>query len=205
MPEAVPEKVFWAAGKLYSLKKMQMPAVMVDLDLDHLEGYTEYYKRYGYLCNTQRRDIPDVYPGKEFFHMKPEYRFDPDWSFEVLPVNTCMLYIADEAFKNYYVDSSITFMENCLETEENLCHMVFAEQRLLAMCAEKQGKQISSFFPGRHRIENQDIFTHLWGYKNILKFNYKEREAFNRKMYDRIVREFPEEETTLKQLPISGL
>lgn len=25
---------------------------------DHLEGYTEYYKRYGYLCNTQRRDIP---------------------------------------------------------------------------------------------------------------------------------------------------
>jgi hypothetical protein len=146
-----------------------------------------------------------VYPGKEFFHMKQEYRFDPDWSFEVLPVNTCMLYIADEAFKNYYVDSSITFMENCLETEENLCHMVFAEQRLLAMCAEKQGKQISSFFPGSAQIENQDIFTHLWGYKNILKFNYKEREAFNRKMYDRIVREFPEEETTLKQLPISGL
>ena len=33
VPEAVPEKVFWAAGKLYSLKKMQMPAVMVDLDL----------------------------------------------------------------------------------------------------------------------------------------------------------------------------
>ena len=137
--------------------------------------------------------------------MKQEYRFDPDWSFEVLPVNTCMLYIADEAFKNYYVDSSITFMENCLETEENLCHMVFAEQRLLAMCAEKQGKQISSFFPGSAQIENQDIFTHLWGYKNILKFNYKEREAFNHKMYDRIVREFPEEETTLKQLPISGL
>ena len=25
---------------------------------DHLERYTEYYKRYGYLCNTQRRDIP---------------------------------------------------------------------------------------------------------------------------------------------------
>lgn len=83
--------------------------------------------------------------------------------------------------------------------------MVFAEQRLLAMCAEKQGKQISSFFPGSAQIENQDIFTHLWGYKNILKFNYKEREAFNHKMYDRIVWEFPEEETTLKQLPISGL
>lgn len=67
------------------------------------------------------------------------------------------------------------------------------------------GKADIIFFPGSAQIENQDIFTHLWGYKNILKFNYKEREAFNRKMYDRIVREFPEEETTLKQLPISGL
>jgi hypothetical protein len=205
VPEAVPEKVFWAAGKLYSLKKMQMPAVMVDLDLIIWKDIRNIIKDTD-ICAIHREGIfPDVYPGKEFFHMKPEYRFDPDWSFEVLPVNTCMLYIADEAFKNYYVDSSITFMENCLETEENLCHMVFAEQRLLAMCAEKQGKQISSFFPGSAQIENQDIFTHLWGYKNILKFNYKEREAFNRKMYDRIVREFPEEETTLKQLPISGL
>lgn len=205
VPEAVPEKVFWAVGKLYSLKKMQMPAVMVDLDLIIWKDIRNIIKDTD-ICAIHREGIfPDVYPGKEFFHMKQEYRFDPDWSFEVLPVNTCMLYIADEAFKNYYVDSSITFMENCLETEENLCHMVFAEQRLLAMCAEKQGKQISSFFPGSAQIENQDIFTHLWGYKNILKFNYKEREAFNRKMYDRIVREFPEEETTLKQLPISGL
>ena len=144
VPEAVPEKVFWAAGKLYSLKKMQMPAVMVDLDLIIWKDIRNIIKDTD-ICAIHREGIfPDVYPGKEFFHMKQEYRFDPDWSFEVLPVNTCMLYIADEAFKNYYVDSSITFMENCLETEENLCHMVFAEQRLLAMCAEKQGKQICS-------------------------------------------------------------
>lgn len=122
-----------------------MPAVMVDLDLIIWKDIRNIIKDTD-ICAIHREGIfPDVYPGKEFFHMKQEYRFDPDWSFEVLPVNTCMLYIADEAFKNYYVDSSITFMENCLETEENLCHMVFAEQRLLAMCAEKQGKQISSF------------------------------------------------------------
>ncbi len=67
----------------------------------------------------------------------------------VLPVNTCMLYIADNAFKDYYTESAIAFMENCLEKEENLCHMVFfAEQRMLAMCAEKKQKKISSFFSG---------------------------------------------------------
>ncbi len=143
-------------------KKMQMPAVMVDLDLIIWKDIRNIIKDTD-ICAIHREGIfPDVYPGKEFFHMKQEYRFDPDWSFEVLPVNTCMLYIADEAFKNYYVDSSITFMENCLETEENLCHMVFAEQRLLAMCAEKQGKQISSFFPVRHRSRTR-ISSHIYG------------------------------------------
>ena len=129
-------KVFWAAGKLYSLKKMQMPAVMVDLDLIIWKDIRNIIKDTD-ICAIHREGIfPDVYPGKEFFHMKPEYRFDPDWSFEVLPVNTCMLYIADEAFKNYYVDSSITFMENCLETEENLCHMVLRNSGFLR-CAQR--------------------------------------------------------------------
>lgn len=87
--------------------------------------------------------------------------------------------MAKEQFKNYYVDSSIQFMENCRETEENLCHMVFAEQRLLAMCAARKGKIIASFFPEAADIERQDVFTHLWGYKNILKFNYGKRVEFN--------------------------
>ena len=51
VPEAVPEKVFWAAGKLYSLKKMQMPAVMVDLDLISVQ-YTE--KGYSLTCIREK-------------------------------------------------------------------------------------------------------------------------------------------------------
>ncbi len=96
-----------------------------------------------------------MYPGREFFNMKDGYAFDPGWSWDEPPVNTCMLYMADEQFKNYYVDSSINFMENCRETEENLCHMVFAEQRLLAMCAGREGKIISSFFPEAADIEGR--------------------------------------------------
>ena len=71
-----------------------------------------------------------------------------------------MLYMAKEQFKNYYVDSSIQFMENCRETEENLCHMVFAEQRLLAMCAARKGKIIASFLE-REFPEEADVISEL--------------------------------------------
>lgn len=205
VPASVPEKVFWAAGKLYSLQKIKMPAVMIDLDLIIWQDIRDIISGTD-ICAIHREGIfPDVYPGKEFFHMKPEYKFDSEWNWNVLPVNTCMLYIADNAFKDYYTESAIAFMENCLEKEENLCHMVFAEQRMLAMCAEKKQKKISSFFPGSTDIGNQDIFTHLWGYKNILKFNYNERMEFNRKMVKRIIQEFPEEKRVLDGLEISGL
>lgn len=203
--DVVNEKVFWAAGKLYSLKEIKMPAVMIDLDLIIWKNITDIISGTDILAIHREGIFPDTYPDKTFFNMKEGYEFDEAWDWNVFPVNTCMLYLSDEEFKNYYTDASIEFMENCAETEENLCHMVFAEQRLLAMCAAKKGRTISSFFPGSTDIENQDIFTHLWGYKNILKFNYKERTAYNKKIYDRIVAEFPEEKMTLENLNIAGI
>lgn len=203
VPDAVPERVFWAAGKLYALREISAPVVMVDLDLIIWKDIRDILKGTD-ICAIHREGIfPDVYPGKEFFRMNSDYTFDPEWNWNVLPVNTCMLYLQEEAFKNYYADSAIYFMEHCAEQEENLCHMVFAEQRMLALCAEKAGKRISSFFPGSTDIGRQDIFTHLWGYKNILKFNYGERTAFNRKLYDRILQEFPEEAPTLAVLQVA--
>lgn len=203
VPDKVPEKVFWAAGKLYAMEQVTMPAVMVDLDLIIWKDIKGYIKNTE-ICAIHREGIfPDVYPEKEFFHMAEDYKFDPDWNWNVFPVNTCMLYMADDEFKQYYIESAFDFMEHCRETEENLCHMVFAEQRMLAMCAEKKGKIISSFFPSSMDIEQQDIFTHLWGYKNILKFNYKDRVAFNNKMCRRILAEFPEEEETIAKLNIA--
>ncbi len=201
--ESVPSRVYWAAGKLYSLRQMKMPAVMVDLDLiiwqnlDELVAGTD-------ICAIHREGLfPDIYPGKDFFNMTPDYAFDPEWSWETYPVNTCMLYLANEDFKNYYVDSAIDFMEHTAEREENLCHMVFAEQRMLAMCAGKMGQKVSTFFPSSKDIENQDIFTHLWGFKNILKFNYEERVKYNRKIYDRILAEAPELESVLAKLDVA--
>lgn len=201
--ERIPEKVFWAAGKLYALRQMDLPAVMVDLDLIIWKDIQDVLIETDACCIHREGLFPSVYPSKDFFHMQPDYQFDPAWSWDVLPVNTCMLYLGDFELKDYYTNCAIEFMEHCDETQENLCHMVFAEQRMLAMCAEKMGITISSFFPSSRDIKRQDIFTHLWGYKNILKFNYEDRVAFNRKMCRRIERNFPEETETLAKLNLS--
>lgn len=200
VPEIISEKVFWAAGKMYALRKMKMPAVMVDLDLVVWKNLDKVMEDTD-ICAVHREGIfPETYPDLSFFHMSPDYVFDREWRTDVLPVNTCMLYIKDEEFKNYYADSAIEFMSSCVEQEENLCHMVFAEQRLLAMCAHKKNQKISTFFPDSASIHKQDIFTHLWGYKNILKYNYQERLQFNQKIKNRVRREFPEEYELVKNL-----
>jgi hypothetical protein len=205
VPDEINPKVFWAAGKLFALRQAQMPQVMVDLDLIIWKNIEDYV-RDSDICAIHREGLmPDIYPGKDFFNMKPEYKFNPGWDWNEFPVNTCMLYLRDEQFKKYYVDSAIDFMENCVETEENLCHMVFAEQRLLAMCGRLKGQRISSFFPLAVQIENQDIFTHLWGYKNILKFNFDKRVEFNEKLCSRIERDFPEMKETIAGLNVARI
>lgn len=192
VPSGIPPKVFWAAGKLFALRQAAAPAVMVDLDLIVWKDISGYVKGTD-LCAIHREGISyDIYPDRSFFNMKEGYEFDPDWSWEVPPVNTCMLYMADDGLKRYYTDSAIRFMESCAETQDNLCHMVFAEQRLLAMCADKCGKTISSFFPCAGDIEGQDIFTHLWGYKNVLRYNFVKREEFCARLKKRILTECPE-------------
>ena len=46
------------------------------------------------------------------------------------------------------------------------------------------------------------MFTHLWGYKNILKFNYGKRVEFNGRLCERIEREFPEEADVIRELHV---
>jgi hypothetical protein len=205
VPKDINPRVYWAAGKLYALRQLHMPAVMIDLDLIIWKNITDTLAETDICCIHREGLYPDVYPDISFFNMKEGYSFNPNWNYDIYPANTCMLYLADENFKNYYTDTAIDFMKNTAETDENLCHMVFAEQRLLAMCAWEREKEISSFFPGSGDIEGQDVFTHLWGFKNMLKYDYNERMAYNKRLADRIVKEFPMESETLGRLDIAGV
>ena len=190
--EAINPKVFWAAGKLFALSKLTRPMVMVDLDLivwkniDDLIGDSDVY-------GIHREHIrPEVYPDKEYFKFKNGYEFPEDYDWDALPLNTALLYIKDIDFIHKYADKAIDFMYHTDESNENLKHMVFAEQRLLPILAAKYNKSIKTMFDVGENIGYQEYFTHVWGHKNILKYNDEEKQKFCSRIVNRIKKDYPE-------------
>jgi hypothetical protein len=89
-------------------------------------------------------------------------------------------------------------MKNLIRSRNITAEMVFAEQRLLAMCAKVQGINIKSLLDVNH-LEKQNYFTHIWGLKSILQKTPEKRKSFCRNCINRIATDFPGEIPTLKQ------
>ena len=144
------------------------------------------------ICVIHREELMrNVYPPKESFEMDSSYKDFDKWNWIVKPCNTAFLYVDDINFKKYYTDSAVRFM---LATKGNnpLTYMVFAEQRLIAMCALEKKKEIlvisslESLFS-----DKQQIFTHIWGHKRHLRENNDSRIQFCEKCMKRIALDYP--------------
>jgi len=131
--------------------------------------------------------------------MDSNYQFPAEWDWTALPCNTALLYIGDEQFKEYYTSESIRFMRNLRETKNITAEMVFAEQRLLAMCATARRIQIKTFLD-IDNLETQNAFTHVWGFKRELHVNWEKRHEFCINCVERIISDFPEERTVLEKI-----
>lgn len=190
--ERINPTVFWAAGKLEALKQADAPVAMIDLDLIVWQDMSAFFQGRDVCVIHEEPLREEIYPGREFFRMKPEYQFDPALNWNVLPCNTALLYFRDKNLKNRYVEEAQRFMINCVEQQENLCHMVFAEQRLLPMCAAREGRFVTPFVSAMEDLDLQQAFTHIWGHKNVLRFNYTERERFCIKCLNRLKEDAPE-------------
>ncbi len=188
--------LFWAAGKLYSLEKVKTPCIM--LDTDFIVWNKLCMDKKGIYAVHRENLESGAYIGKESFDMKENYIFDKEWDWNELPCNTAFLYIQDMNFKDYYVKKSIEFMKNCLNGKDTITNMVFAEQRLLAMCAKQKNVNINSLMEFNNI--NQQNFTHLWGYKKELKNNISKRKDFCIQCIKRILYDFPEEEKTIANI-----
>ena len=192
VPEDIDPKVFWAAGKLCALRLEDMPSVMVDTDLIIWKSLGRHLRDKSVAVIHREELNPAIYPDPGSFPMKRGYSYPAGWDFNIRPANTAMLYIRDKEFRDYYVKESLRFMQNLGPSEDNLCPMVFAEQRILPMCAAARGLSIHAFCPSMEGLREQDMFTHLWGHKNVFKFNMDERRGFIRRCMERMKREFPE-------------
>lgn len=198
MDDEIDPYTFWAAGKLYALKNQEEPCVMLDTDFIIWDTLTEELKQHE-IAVVHREEIAEqVYPDSTAFRMKPDYLFKEELDWKVKPCNTAFAYISDMAFKNYYIDMSIDFMKHT-DARDPLIYMVFAEQRLISMCAEEKEVDIFSFSDVSTLFNSsQKLFTHIWGYKSCLKTNIEERRKFCKRCVKRIIKDFPDMEYILR-------
>ncbi|MBR1471975.1 MAG: hypothetical protein IJ600_10095 [Lachnospiraceae bacterium] len=192
VPGDIDPAVFWAAGKLCALQMEQMPCVMIDTDLIIWQSIGKTLRNKQVAVIHREELNPEIYPAPEHFQMQQAYQFPAGWDFRVQPANTALLYLKDAAFRDAYVAEALRFMHSLAPTTDHLCPMVFAEQRILPMCAQARGLHIYAFCDRMEQLREQNLFTHIWGHKNVLKFNMDERRAFIRRCLKRLQREFPQ-------------
>jgi hypothetical protein len=203
--EGINPAMFWAAGKLLALREISAPVVM--LDKDFIVWKKLSFR--GSIIAAHREDLnPDVYPEISYFKMKEDYRFNPAFDYtqkpagkpQVLPLNTAFLYLPDESFKQFYVNMAVEFMKSAQNTDDNLRYMVYAEQRLLALCASYLKQPVEILLDKSKIFEYQEDYTHLWGAKQQMRENPEQEREFNARCAARIKRDFPDFEYVIEEI-----
>ncbi len=185
--DGIDPAMFWAGGKLFALRAMKAPVVM--LDTDFIVRKPPVFG--SELIAAHRENISEgIYPPLSFFRTREHIL--PDFSEEVLPLNTAFLYMPDEALKEFYTGQAIAFMKSAVSCGDYLKYMVFAEQRLCAMCAEYTGTPVKTLLDKDELFRPQDNFTHLWGAKQAMREHPDWRADFIGRCRRRIYSEFPE-------------
>ena len=162
-------EIFWAAGKLIALEAQTAPCVMLDTDLIVMHPIYDLLEPSSVTALHAEALNPDVYLKPSLLKQPKDYKFRDYYNWEVQPSNTAFLYIKDELFKAYYLNESKKFMfENTEKPQELISQMVFAEQRLLSICADHKHLPISYLLADPFSASNNNVI-HLWGFKNLLR------------------------------------
>lgn len=190
--EGIDPEMFWAAGKLLALRQAKAPCAMIDTDL-----IVWHKPPFGSEIIAAHREelMPDIYPPLEYFSAVGH--IIPDFSREVLPLNTAFFYVPDNDFREFYTSQAIAFMKSAESCGERLRYMVFAEQRMAAMCAEYTGTGVKTLLDKDMLFFPQDSYTHLWGAKQQMREHPELRSEFIGRCISRIRQDFPEWEWTI--------
>ena len=169
VPGNIDQNIFWAAGKLLALRNEPAPVVLLDTDLIVWKPIEDILRKVEIAVLHRESLHPGTYLPKEYLKIRKDYQFDPEWDWEEPACNNALFFIADQAFKDYYTDCAIDFMTDNRELPKELVsQMVFAEQRILAMCAKQKMFPIHHFLEDPFQQDNT-TFTHIWGGKSIAR------------------------------------
>lgn len=199
----IDSNIFWAASKLYALRDIKGDVAMLDNDFVIWNDIRSSLQNQELVVIHNEKINSKAYPSREFFNFKDDYSFKKEWDFSLPAYNTAFAYFNNDDFKDYYVTEAFKFMKEVKLINDRRSFMVFAEQRLLSMCAHEKDistKELSKIIELINN--NQRLYTHLWGYKNVLLKDSKERKKFCIRCIKRIIKDFPKEITTIANIEI---
>jgi len=176
-PNDINPGIFWAASKIIALKEESAPVIMIDQDLIVWKNIDDILKDEDLVVfHREGLDLDDIYLPYDVLKKRADYKPDPSWNWNIMPCNTALAYFKDNEFLKYYTDCAIDFMKGNNEYAlDSVSQMVFAEQRIIAMCAEAKNINIKSCLDDPFQSDN-DTFTHLWNGKNLARENDQTRK-----------------------------
>jgi len=175
-------EIFWAAGKLIALEAQTGPCVMLDTDLIVVRPIHDRLEMSAVTALHQEIPAPEVYLSPSLLKKPVEYKFPDYYNWLAAPSNTAFLYIRDISFRDYYLKESMKFMMNNTDKpKELISQMVFAEQRMLSICAEHTRLPVSYLLSDPFSSTNRDVI-HLWGFKSLLRKNTNIQVLFARQL-----------------------
>lgn len=191
IPDSIDQNIFWAGAKLFALKNEGALVALIDTDLIVWTDLNEILSKEKFAC-LHREEFVECYLPLELLKRRKGYAPDPKWDWSVNPCNTAFAYFGDKELLEYYTTRSIDFMTDNKEMPcELVSQMVFAEQRVVAMCAKALDIPIYAFLNDPYQ-DNNDIFSHLWGAKNIARDRRSQRVALCCALMKKINNLFPE-------------
>lgn len=190
IPYTIDPATFWAAGKLFALSLVPAPCVMIDTDFIVWNSLRDRLAS-SQLAVIHREDLSlDIYPDSDNFLLDPHYTFPQDWNWQVLACNTALAYFGSDTLRRTYLRQAFDFI-HATRGRDGLIYMVFAEQRLLAMCAEAMDVPIDALSSTEQLFDPDQLdFTHIWGFKQTMVTTPAARHSFCQACAARIARDF---------------
>jgi len=175
-------ETFWAAGKLIALEAQAAPCVMLDTDLIVVRSIRDRLEHTVLMALHTEMLEPEVYLHPSLLKQPKNFRFPGYYNWDTAPSNTALLYIWDDSFKTFYLNESKQFMfYNTEKPKEMVSQMVFAEQRMLSICADHKGLTVNYLITDPFSLSNKDVI-HLWGFKRLLRQNPKVQIIYSKQL-----------------------
>ncbi len=146
--EGVDERFYWTAAKTWMLGEIDLPFCFIDHDLVVFDRIEEWMWESD--CRVHHLEFPDpeYYPAKECYFTPKGYEFNPSWRWDTMIPNSSLLFFRNDSFRKYYRKEALRFQKNngrLGNTQQSAINYLFADQRLIAMCALEKGIRLETF------------------------------------------------------------